>query len=288
MNSVPLQSVFNGIATLLGAGPVDLGSPDHLAFVDALNLHIPRGWRYDFWPEWSPTELRAFREEWRQTETYAAGTEVFFAGDDKYYTANSAPNTPALGESPLAYPAKWTELTDFAPIVPLVATGKSTIAEVDYVCRRDPKKYPRTRGELEFEIVDGGVLVLGGRMGIPPRVWVKLRKPAPKFSAEFYNAERTYLAGQRCCDEETGETYRALQTTTGNGPTALTYWAHEACPEILEPYLRVAAYAVALRGDGQTAKAMTEDGNALNHLLSAWEAAFPGQSQSETADYRTS
>lgn len=282
MQTASIRSVLDGISALLGAEPVTAGGPEHVSFIANLNRHLPRGWKHAWWSETLETELRAYRAAWAAGETYAAGAEVFFPADGGYYAANSAPNNPAAGQSPATHPAKWAVPANFARYIALVQPGQTVIAAVKRVCRRDPRVYPQAPGELDFDLTGEGI-VPDSRAGA--QVWVEFQRVVPKFTAALYDAARTYAIGELCYDDATGECYQASQVTVGNGPTALTYWAKVGFPERLKTFIETACYADALRGDGQTAKALAEQGNADTQLILACDDAFAGQGQYTSASY---
>lgn len=286
MRTVPLKSIFQGASALLGAELVSPGSPDFAGIIAALNTHIETGWTYDFWPEWTVCEQRAYRDPWNDTDTFDPGREVYFAAGDAYYTANSAPNAPAAGESPATDPAKWTALTTFSRYVALDQPGRTPIGEVARMCRFDPRLNPAKPGELRFDITDLGIMP-DWRAG--NQVWVEFRLRPPTFSSDLYDAERLWQAEDVCFDPTTWECYRALQATQGNGPTALAYWSKVAVPAILRRFLERAVYADLLKADGAADKAADQMTEAYNFLSQAQDDAFAQQGQysfARVATYR--
>jgi hypothetical protein len=278
MRTVPLKQVFQGVSALLGAELVQPGSPDFVGIMAAINTWVETGWKYDFWPEWTPVERRAYRDAWNETDTYAAGTEVFFEDDETYYEANSAPNNPAAGESPETDPDKWTEITTLRRYIALEQTGQTPIDTVKRVCRRDPEVYPENPGELRFDITHRGI-VPDNRAGA--RVYVEFRKRPPVFSSDEYDAETTYQAGDVVFSADTWECYKALQATTGNGPTALAYWEHVKFPYLLKRFVEQACYAATLKPDGQGDKAADELQVAYGFLIQTQDEVFGQQGQSD-------
>ena len=70
----------------------------------------------------------------------------------------------------------------------------------------------------------------------------------------------------------------ALAATVGQVPEQTpAYWRKQPVPAILSSYLKQGAYANALRGDGQTDKALAEGKIADLLLIQADDAAFAGQ-----------
>jgi len=82
--------------------------------------------------------------------------------------------------------------------------------------------------------------------------YIAYRPRPPKFvRSKEYSAGTTYQAGDVVYWPSTGECYMALQGTTGNSPSNLTYWERQQIPYYFQPYLRYKAYAEVLLADGQ-------------------------------------
>jgi hypothetical protein len=274
MQTAKLRAVLDAIAALQGSAPVDAGDPDHIAYVASINRHLERGWQHDFFPEWSPTERRAFRDDWLSGTTYAAGDEVYFTDDDAYYSANSAPNTPAAGESPATNPEKWTALTGFAKYVALEQAGKTVIADVSRICKNDPDLNPTRPGEIPHKLTNLGIVPLACS---GTRVYVTFRKPVPQFTSDEWDAAEAYEADDLVYDDASGDCYKALQASTNQAVTLAAYWERVEFPLRLKNFVSIAAYADALRGDDQTGKALAEANNATIALVQAHDAVFGGQ-----------
>lgn len=274
MLTVTLRSVLDAIAGLQGSEPYAVGDPDFVAAIASINRHLKRGWQHDFWPEWSPTERRAFRDDWSDIPTYAPGAEVYFPAGDAYYSANLSPNTPAAGESPLSHPEKWTALATFARYIALEQAGKTVISEVSRLCRNDPELNPLRPGEIPHTLNARGIVPLGP---CGTRVYVTFRRPAPKFDATEFTLAEAVPAGRIRYDEASGDCYLALQASTGRAVTEAAYWEKVLFPARLENFVSIAAYADSQRGDDQTGKAQAEAANAELALVQAHDAVFGGQ-----------
>lgn len=300
--SVPLREVFDGISALLGSEPVVAGDPEHVSMVAHLARHLTRGWLYDFWPEWTPAEQRAYREVWDELLAYVAGSEVLFG--DKYWgtpvdtlagvipgeagqaitDGAGAPMTDVSLAITDGSPSVWEELTQMARYVALEQPGQTPIGAVARVCRRNPRVYPQNPGELKFDLTDLGIMP-DSRAGVT--VWVEFRLRVPKFSAFLWLSAKAYAVDAVVYDDATGDCYKALQAGSNHPVTDAAWWERVAFPARLKSFVETACYADALRGDGQTGKAMAEQGNAETFLLQAYDDAFPGQGQFSSASYST-
>lgn len=283
MRTTPLKQIFLGVSGLLGAELVTPGSPDHVGMTAAINTWLGFGWEYDFWPEWTPVERRAYRPIWNAGSTYAAGAEVFFEDDEVYYSANSAPNNPAVGESPATAPTKWTEITAFARYVALDQPGLTPIGEVRRICRRDPDVYPNAP-DVPFKISKLGI-VPGAAAGA--RVYVEFRKRPPTLSADLYDAATPYAIDDVVFDDDSWECYKALQASTGHAVTEAAYWEKVDFPFLLKRFVERATYADTLRADGAANKADGEMTLAYNFLTAVHDTTFPQQGQQSSASAQT-
>lgn len=93
MRTVPFLSVLNAVASGLGLDPVrDLNQARAAALTTYVNARMLEGWKFDFWPEWTVSEQRAYRAPYAAATAYVdptltAAQEVFFYGSVDYYQA---------------------------------------------------------------------------------------------------------------------------------------------------------------------------------------------------------
>jgi hypothetical protein len=270
MRTVPFKSVLHGVASSLGLDPAtNFTSAQAEGLTRYINKHLRRAWEIYPWPELSRTEQRFFRDAYSAATTYALGAEVY--GNGGYYQSLQEANTNhALTET-----AWWTPLTDLDRSVPLEQAGKTVMGEVFNVFTGNPAK---TGQPIPFRIVDDAVTIDLGLVS----VWVEYRIRPSEMSATTHSTLTTYAAGDRVYLAATGQTYRALATNTNQVPNvAPTFWAVEPFPYVLAPHVTHAAYADALREDGQHDKARIERSEA-NSLLDD-EMDKVNQQQSQTA-----
>lgn len=291
MRSTSFKSVLSGTLALAGLNLETLPDAQSACarFCEFINQRTREAWEYDAWPELVTIENRQFCPQWDAASTYAPGTQVWFADDQLFYTANLAPNNPAPGESPATSPAKWTEGPRVSSVIPLDSPGRTSIAEVLGVTQSDPRQSAGF-GRLPYAMIDSGILV---RSAPGNTVWVRFRLAALAYTAIPYDNTRTYSAGELCFDynysthEGTGECCRALRTTQGNGPTALVYWEKVPVPYVLEQFIKRAAYSDVLRDDGQYERAGREQAAAYNTLSASADTALATQGQFATVSVST-
>lgn len=104
MRTITFLSALHGAARLAGisdpANELTSSRADDL--VEYLNERFREAWEYEWWPEWTVTELRRYREDYLASKTYAAPgaaavSEVWFPATKKYYQAvqSTLGNAPA-------------------------------------------------------------------------------------------------------------------------------------------------------------------------------------------------
>ena len=282
MRTVPFSSVLAGVGGVLGLEPAQFTAALQAKALAAIQRQVQVGWKFDYWPELTPEELRAYRPAWDGAATYAAGDVVYFAAADAYFAANASPATPAAGESPDTDPAKWTETTDFSRYISLTQTGETRIDEVEGVYRTPPSEGCAAR--LPFALTPDGIVPRACDLA---RVWVKFRRRVSQFTLTAYSGAATYAAGALVLAAD-GECYMALAALGAGQPvTDATKWELQPFPAFLQLYVTHAAAADLLKGEGQKADARDEMGIAETRLAEAHDEQFPAQGQFTAADVRT-
>lgn len=91
MRTETFQSVLNGVAAKLGMDPArDLNPARAASLCEYINLRVKEAWKFEFWPEWTVTEQRYYRDVYDATKNVAAGDERVFLPDGNYYQALQA------------------------------------------------------------------------------------------------------------------------------------------------------------------------------------------------------
>lgn len=364
MRTVPFQSVLNGVAFALGLNPSrDLNPARAATFAEYVNRRVEKGWRFDFWPEWTLCEARGYRLAYNNATAYPAPTaavaqEVFFPGTVGYFQALQAttgvapatlvggqwlvngaqwalslqnygsatgtcgtttytgpdwmPNTVYTGgaqgvvgatvrnpndnrfymcfvshTSGATFDAtKFGILTPFNKYIAYDQAGQTSMDEVKRVCKRNPRVFPKTPGEIPFNVSSDGVQL---QQSAPALVWVEFRKRPPVFTSTVYNAATAYAAGALVLSTITGECYLALQPATGQDPTAANsaYWNKIDFPRVLSSPVKRFALADAYRDQKQNDRADDEEERANEELQNAWDEVQASQGQYETAKVET-
>jgi hypothetical protein len=91
MRTVTFQSVLNGTAAKLGMDPLrDLNPARAASLTEYANLRLVEGWKFEFWPEWTVSEQRWYRDVYAATANVVAADQRLFLADGNYYQALQA------------------------------------------------------------------------------------------------------------------------------------------------------------------------------------------------------
>lgn len=239
VRNVTFQSVVDGVASRIGLDPTQtLSASTVAAITEYINTRVRFAWELYKWPDMSAIEKRRFRVTWNATDTYASGTEVYYAVNGLYYRAKSSVSANVVPTTT----ASWdpvTALTDFVrnidydqnfTLTSTLAspTPATAIGEILYVYAADPR-ITRYAERVNFFVYDGGAVIGQTQFSAtsPNEVFV-----------EFTTRPSTY--------------------TTSSGTSNL--------PRCISEYVKFAASADALREDGQFDKAAFMDGLATDAL----------------------
>jgi hypothetical protein len=105
-------------------------------------------------------------------------------------------------------------------------------------------------------------------------VFVKYRRPIPRFTSTAYSAATAYSPGDVVYDDSTGDCYLCILASTGNPPTDDTYWVRQRIPAIFAQYLKFSAVADTLEEDGQYDKSGVQLTKAEIELLKIHDDVF--------------
>lgn len=80
--------MLNGAAAKLGMDPLrDLNPARAASLTEYINERVKEAWKFEFWPEWTVTEQRYYREIYDATKAVVATNERVFLADGCYYQA---------------------------------------------------------------------------------------------------------------------------------------------------------------------------------------------------------
>jgi hypothetical protein len=236
-----------------------VSSDTGLSLVEHVNARVKRAWFAWEWPEWTITEERAFRQIWNDSrQFYQAGAdgkpdEVFYIPnvathslvDAAYYrVAEGALSNPPIGNPP-SDTVYWEKMDAVDTYIAFDQVCRRRIGEVLSVYANNPAvcKPPRCLdhrpNEHGIQVYDAGGLLT---------VFVRYLIPAERFTIFPYIDSRTYLRGDLVYVADQGESYQAIQVTTGKDPaTETSFWRRCLFPEVLAQYVRAGAFSDSLR-----------------------------------------
>lgn len=259
MRAVTFKSVLWGVALRLGLDPqVNLQKNQAAAITEYINTHVRRGWEYFAWPELVTVEERRYRPDYDALVAYDKGDEVWDPSTEHYYVAVAA----GTGQ-PVTDADSWKLQSTLNRYVSLDQPGQTPIGEVLGVYERNPN-LNRAAGVLPYTLSEHGLQM---RVDAPDSVWVQFRRLPPEFTAADWSSTADYATGDRVYLAGTGECYEALSSSTNKDPSAeAESWQRLLFPRVLSDYVKYAAYADALREDGQADKARMEEKRAQIRL----------------------
>lgn len=272
MRTVTFKSALHSVARMMGLDPAkDLTTELANAYAMFMTLRVREAHEHDFWNDLMLVEQRAYRQSWDVATEYEEGDEVFNEEDELYYTAVAT----STGEQPDLDTdgTYWEELTEYNRYIPFTppagTTGLHTIGHVEYVSKYDPRLRddPYT---VPHWISPDGVQVYSTAPAWP---FVRFRPPAPRFTATPWDSATTYAIGDLVYYAATGECYKALEANTNQVPTTTEEWEKVDFAAVYEMFVVLAAYADALKDDGQLekAEAVLGETDSPRHGTAYWE-----------------
>lgn len=133
MRTVPFQSVLNSVARQLGLDPSrDLNTQQSAKLTDYANDRLKEGWRWDFWPEWTVSQQRFYRDVYDASRTVSAGDERYFIASQAYYQALQA-QSPAAQAPATLVGSTWTENSAWWAVCASSYTASDWATGVNYV-----------------------------------------------------------------------------------------------------------------------------------------------------------
>lgn len=248
MKTCTIKSVYEQVVLARGIDPATAGlSATQMAIIAGyINERMRPAWERAFWPEIMQAQQRRYRATWDATLNYATGDEVYHEaadGDEHYYVSLVDGN---VGQDPDVETTAWRELAeDFVRTLSFQQQGEDEIGAVDLencVFDKDPR-INRFAGRITDVILyEDGILVNAD--DAPTHPWIWYRPPAPEFSLTEWDAETNYAIGDLCYLAATGESYKALQSSTNKDPESeTTYWKPVEFPEFLKTHIKYAAHA---------------------------------------------
>jgi hypothetical protein len=166
MRTVTFKSVLEFVARRAGLDPTTWGANTANDVVTFINNWTKTAWEWEFWPELTPCEQRAYRDAYDPTKAYPAPTftvpqEVWFPAAQRYYqTLQATTNNPPAIQDPtsglwIANAPFWADSvagfaygTPFGQMVPSPLFGNDWQPNTVYVA--GPNEVHRNPGDNRF------------------------------------------------------------------------------------------------------------------------------------------
>lgn len=269
MNTVPFRAVLEDVLGLAGY-PYDTASQLQLdQAARFINRRVREAWEWGPWPEWTPTEQRAFADPFDITNTYGAGEIVYDETTDAYYECLQE-LTSGIQVSNGSY---WEAVTSYDPVIAWEQRGQEKIGRVWSVTKYDPfTKGLGSNYSFGFYSSPEGIEVLDCTL---KRVWLLYSLRYPQYSAKPHAAGQVYRYGDVVYYPGTedsdlfpdrGECYKASLDVEGN-----EVWEWVKFPALLQSYVTSAAGADMLRHYGQKQLAVDYEARALDYLKAEFD-----------------
>lgn len=276
MRTVTFKSVLHGVAIRMGLEPdVNFTNNQALAFTEFINEYAQEGIEKFDWPEWCTIEERFYRADYSALTAYSVGDQVYYPTTDAYYEciATSTGNAPTNT-------TYWEEASsDLDRYIDYDQTGETAIGEVFAVYQDNPFT-TRSPVPVNYALSDNGIQI---DMDAPTSVFVKFRKRPPVFTSTAWNSATSYAVGDLVYYSTTGECYISIQAGSNKNPSSqASYWTKVDFPYFLQNFVKIAAYAAALKEDGQQEKAVAEMRNAEDKLMNEFDKIWMQQQQVPT------
>lgn len=242
------KDVMDKVLTRRGILPAGASETQMDMVADLITEHCQKAWEYDFWPEWTFLEERAYRPQYNVDAIYADGDEVW-DGSEKYYESLSDGNQG----NALTNATFWSEITDVDKYILLDQPGMTRIGAVKDIYRSE-NHAQKNIGPLEYYIDTDRIEITDSRAGAT--VWVLLRKKAPRFVKEDWVLGTAYAVGwvvyfpASNANQLQGECYMAMRNANN-----VEVWELMEVPEIFKSYIVKACHADYTATDGQLERA---------------------------------
>lgn len=272
-------SLLYGVAHRCGLDPSQLSTTEAAALAEHLTVAARKAWRHYDWPDTITLEERLVKPEYASGTTYASGTQVYDPDTVRYYQSAQGSNTGhAVTDT-----AWWTALDPFALTLALIVASDEPMAEVFGVWDRDPdldgtSETERAALPVGYRL-SGTTLILDP--GSPNSVWVRFRRPSPRFTTTAWDATLTYAAGDLIyyTDRHCYQVLAATEAGEDPGDTPAKFRVQDL-PVIFEDAVKRYAKAEWLSAEGMDEKALAQSSQATADLDDATALLSDQQGQS--------
>lgn len=260
---ITVKKVYDDIIRLSGRDPstAALTAAQAASVADQINDRLLEAWEAEYWPDLMLVEQREYRETYSATANYAKDEEVYYGGS--YYISLQDGN---VGHTPGAAGSStwWQEYNDnLIRTIDFDQDGETVIGAVDAqqcVFGKDPRVYRGAELIADCSVYNHQILVSAEYAPIQP--WVRFRPVCPEFSLTEWASGTAYAIADLCYLASTGQSYKALQSSTNKNPATETdYWEVVGFPKMFRVFVKHAVNADRMKEDTGRARerAFTEE-----------------------------
>jgi len=268
METCTIKQVYEAVLRRGGLDPstADVTAAEKANIAELINTRFRDGYTDAFWPEILEVDQRRYRSTWDTDSTYLEDEEVWYENDDEegaYYRSLQDAN---LGQTP-DYDADtdwWEKIvdgdTEFIRYIELEQDGETVIGAVDVnncLFDQDPRLF-RDAGRVS-DVCLLGDKILVEAADAPAEPYLRFRLRPPEFSLTDWSAATEYAINDLVYYSTSGETYKALVSSTNQNPyTETTYWEPVEFPRFLKDFVVVAVAADRLTEDEARYKSLAD------------------------------
>jgi len=235
-------------------------------------------------------EQRWYREIYSASANYITDDEVFYEdvnGQKAYYQSLLDGN---VGQTPVyaADTTYWHRILpedDFLRYILFQQPDETIIHRIDCngsVFDKDPQVYSDAGRMTHVRLLDDRIVVEDSLAPVEP--WIRFQTVPPEFSWTDWNEATNYAIGDLCYVASTGNSYKALLTSTNKDPVSeTTYWEEVGFPHFLLKYVKHAVTADLMHEDDGKYK---EQATAEKELERMSDVRMEGQGQARQARFR--
>lgn len=283
MRTCTVKRVFEAAVRLTGLDPdtASLTATQKARIAELVNDRVAIAWDYAFWQQTMQVEQREYTETWAIADAYNMDDEVYY--ELHYYKSLQDSNTGNQPDTSLTW---WEEIDDdLIRDILFEQPNETIIYRIDCntgVFDKDPRIYSDAGRMQDVRLLDDRIVVEDALAPVQP--WIRFQTVPPEFSWTDWAAGTAYAIGDLVYVSSTGNTYKALLTSTGKDPTSETsYWAEVGFPHFLLTYVKHAISGDLMHEDEGRYK---EQATAEGELERMYDVLQEAQGQQRRAKFR--
>jgi hypothetical protein len=242
METCLVKNVYHAIMRRESLDPLTavISATEKANFAELINTRFLEAYQSEFWPSIMLVEQRRYRPSYSVSSNYITDDEIWDPTTELYYRSLQDNNVGKVPGTDLTW---WDEITaydtDFIAYIDFEQDGETIIGAVDTedcLFDKDPRIYRNAGRVRNIHLLGNKILVEDH--SIPSKPWLKFRPRPPQFSLTEWSGTTAYSIGDLCYLDATGETYKAITSSTNKNPsTDITAWEPVSFPAFLRNYV---------------------------------------------------